>query len=233
MKNKFPSTAHLALALVSLIPLAVESHDEIPGPPQKQPIAIVGGTIYPIASPPIENGTLLFDKGKIVAVGKTVKLPPNTLKINIPGKKVFPSLFESHSQMGLIEIGAVNASDDRREIGNLNPNVKAQVAVNPDSEVIPVTRSNGVLLALTAPRGNLVAGKSAIIQLDGWTYEEMTVKAVAAMSLNWPPVPSPIPDISKSRKTDSLQRETDPLSTLEKLFDDTRAYSQALKSQAI
>ena len=130
--------------------------------------------------------------------------------------------------MGLIEIGAVNATDDRREIGNLNPNVKAQVAVNPDSEVIPVTRSNGVLLALTAPRGNLVAGKSAVIQLDGWTYEDMTVKAVAAMNITWPRVRSAIPFSSGGQK-ERESTSTDPLEELRTLFEDTRAYIAASK----
>lgn len=207
-------------------------HDEVPGAPQKTPIAIVGATIYPVSSPPIEGGTILFDKGKITAVGKNVKIPKGAKIIKAEGKKVFPALFESHSQMGLIEIGAVNASDDRREIGNLNPNVKAQVAVNPDSEVIPVTRSNGVLLALSAPSGSLVAGKSAVIQLDGWTYEEMTVKAVAAMSVSWPSVRSAIPFESTRRRTRSSRSSgasSDSLEELRKLFDDTRKYMQATK----
>lgn len=222
----------LTLVVVASTSLSGIAHDEVPGPPQKQPIAIVGATIYPISSPPVENGTILFDKGKIIAVGPKVAIPKNAKVIDGKGKMVFPSLFESHSQMGLIEIGAVNATDDRREIGNLNPNVKAQVAVNPDSEVIPVTRSNGVLLALSAPRGNLVAGQSTILQLDGWTYEDMTVKAVAAMNVSWPRVESAIPYKSSSsrRRGGSEDSDTNPLDELEKLFDDTRAYMKAKSS---
>ena len=73
---------------------------------------------------------------------------------------------------GSSKINSIRATVDAREIGPLNPNVRAIVAVNPDSEIIPVTRSNGVLLALTAPYGGLMSGQSAVIQLDGWTWEE-------------------------------------------------------------
>lgn len=210
------------------------AHDEIPGDDQKNPIVLINGTVHPISSPAIENGMILFHKGKIVAVGKKVKVPENAKVIDVKGKHVFPSLFEAHSQIGLIEIGAVRSTDDRNEIGSINPNVKAQVAVNPDSEVIPVTRSNGVLLALTAPSGSIVSGKSAVIQLDGWTYEDMTVKGVAAMNVVWPSVGSAIPFTSTSPSFRRGRRgggsNGDSIQILRKLFEDTRAYKKALLS---
>jgi hypothetical protein len=86
----------------------------------------------------------------------------------------------------LIEINSIRATIDAQEIGQLNPNVKAVVAVNPDSEIIPVTRSNGVLLSLTAPFGGLLSGRSAVIQHDGWTWEDMTLKGDVALHIQWP-----------------------------------------------
>lgn len=221
----FPFLIFAGLCLVACCHLS--AHDEVPAPPQKTPIAIVGATIVPVTSPEIAEGTILFDKGKIVAVGRNVKLPSNTQVIDGKNKRVYPSLFEAHSQMGLIEIGAVNATDDRREIGNLNPNVKANVAVNPDSEIIPVTRSNGVLLALSAPRGNLVAGQSTVLQLDGWTYEDMTIKAVAAMNISWPRVRSVINNSPTNKPSNENEQQADPLEELQKLFADARAYEKA------
>ncbi len=86
----------------------------------------------------------------------------------------------------MIEINAVRATDDRGEVGRLNMNVKAQKAVNPDSELIPVTRSGGVLFTLTVPTRGLITGTSAILQLDGWTTEDITLRAPAAMHISWP-----------------------------------------------
>jgi len=241
MKNKildktrrvaFKSIAIFSLALCALSESSL-AHDEVPGDDQKNPIVLINGTVHPISSPAIENGMILFHKGKIVAVGKKVKVPKNAKVIDVKGKHVFPSLFEAHSQIGLIEIGAVRSTDDRSEIGSINPNVKAQVAVNPDSEVIPVTRSNGVLLALTAPSGSIVSGKSAVIQLDGWTYEDMTVKGVAAMNVVWPSVGSAIPFTSSSPSSRRGRRggsNGDSVKILRKLFDDTRVYKNALAS---
>lgn len=220
-----------ALTLTSLS--GIQAHDEIPGDDQKTPIALVNGTVHPISGPSIEKGMILFHKGKILGVGKKLKLPKGTKVVDVAGKHVFPSLFEAHSQIGLIEIGAVRSTDDRSEVGSINPNVKAQVAVNPDSEVIPVTRSNGVLLALTAPSGSIVSGKSAVIQLDGWTYEDMTVKAAAAMNIVWPRVGSAIPFTSSSSAFGRGRRggeSGDSIKVLRKLFDDTRVYQKGLAS---
>ncbi|MCH7729424.1 MAG: hypothetical protein IH991_23550, partial [Planctomycetes bacterium] len=144
---------------------------QIPGQEQKKPIALVGGTIHTVSDRAIPDGVLVFDQGKIVAIGsrKQVKIPPKAETIDVSGKHVYPSLFDAYTNLGLVEINAVRATKDYSEAGSINPNVVARVAVNPDSELIPVTRSNGVLLVVSAPTGGLISGKSSVMQLDGWT----------------------------------------------------------------
>ncbi len=202
----------------------VDASDEIPGAPQKQPIALVGGTVFPISGPKIENGVVLFDKGRIVAVGSgdSVEIPAEAKRINCRGKHVYPGLFEAHSQLGLTEVSAVRASDDRSEVGSLNPNVKAHVSVNPDTELIPVTRANGVLLALTKPSKGLISGQAAVLQLDGWTFEDLALKPSAAMVVNWPSVPKELEKDQSATSSDTVER-------LRKLLDEARAYSAARK----
>ncbi len=212
-------------AWLLLTAAAIEASDQIPGAPQAQPIALVGGTIHPISGPAVKNGTLLFDKGRIVAIGDNIKLPDDTKRIKIRGKHVYPGLIEAYSQMGLTEISAVRATRDESESGRLNPNVRANVAVNPDSEIIPVTRSNGVLIALTAPSGGLVSGTASVIQLDGWTWEDMTLRANAGLIVNWPGPPNVLksPDSEKSDSNDGNKS----LEQLHELFDEARAYAKA------
>ena len=159
---------------------------QVPAPPQRQPIALVGGTVHTVSGETLDAATVLFDQGKLAAIGAAVELPPNTQTIEVAGKHVYPGLFEAHSQLGLTEIASVPATIDHTETGRNNANVVANVAVNPDSEVIPVTRSAGVLLALTAPQGGLISGQSSVLQLDGWTYEDMTLLARAGLHINWP-----------------------------------------------
>ena len=196
--------------------------DEIPGAPQKEVIALTGGTIFPVSGPKIDDGVLVFDKGKIVAVGPAdvVRIPKGAKRIDCSGKRIYPGLFESHSQIGLIEVSAVRASNDRSEVGRLKPNVKANVSVNPDSELIPVTRANGVLLTLTEPSGGLVSGQASVLQLDGWTYEDLTLKSGAAMVVSWPSVPKQLEKGSEASSSNSVEH-------LRKLLDDARAYRKA------
>ena len=172
---------------------------EIPGAEQSEPIAIVNATVFPMSSEPLPNATLLFAEGKIVAVGQQIEIPENAQRIDAMGKHVYPGLINAGGQIGLIEINSIKATDDSREVGTLNPNVKAQVAVNPDSEIIPVTRANGVLMSLSVPQGGLISGTSALLQLDGWTWEEMTLIAPAAMHIQWP-------NVGTSGNKDPLQK---------------------------
>ena len=157
--NQIPNhlIRYLAPTVAALLLLGsasrVQANPEVPGAAQKQPVALVGATIHPVSGPVLENGTLLFEKGRIVRIGKGIPIPAGSQVINVKGKHIYPALFDSMTNTGLVEVKAVRASVDEAETGTINPNVKAHVAVNPDSELIPVTRSNGILLTLTAPKG--------------------------------------------------------------------------------
>lgn len=222
------------LVLIGLLACAaqVNAHDSVPGAPQKGPIALIGGKVFPISGDPLDKGIVLFDQGRIVAVGTEVELPEGTLKIDVAGKHVYPGLFDAHTNLGLIEVPSIRATLDERETGLINPNVEAIKAVHPDSELIPVTRTNGVLLTLTAPGGPLVTGRSSVIQLDGWTWEEMTVKTDVAMHLWWPnerPVRdwrNPLP-LKKQ-----LEIRDERLTALKQAFDDAAAYKTAREAAA-
>lgn len=197
--------------------------DEIPGPKQDKPIAITGATIHPVSSEPIKKGTLVFDNGRITAIGTDVKIPDDAQVIKFKGRHVYPAMFETYSQIGLVEVDAVRATLDKNETGTINPNVKAHVAFNPDSEIIPVTRANGVLLTVSAPTGGLIPGQASVMQLDGWTWEDMTLKPSAAMMITWPSMSAVVSNDDKS-KNDA--RGTS-LKQLEQLFDDARSYRKA------
>jgi imidazolonepropionase-like amidohydrolase len=159
----------------------------VPGRAPDHPVALVGGLIHPVDGPDILGGVLVMDGGRITAVGgPETPIPENAQRIDVSGRHVYPGLIAPHSDLGLFEIESVRATRDQAEAGQINPNVKAQVAFNPDSELIPVARANGVLLAVTAPTGGLISGTCAVMQLDGWTWEEMTLRADAGMVVKWP-----------------------------------------------
>lgn len=213
-------TLTLFLLLVSGAVPAIAS-DAVPAPPQKNPIALVGGTVHPITSSPIENGTILFADGKISAVGREVVIPEGIKQFDVTGKHIYPGLFNAGGQLGLVEIDSTRSTIDYSELGSINPNVRAETAVNPDSELIPVTRSNGVLLTLTVPTGGLISGSSAVLQLDGWTWEDLTLKSHAGMHINWPRVGA----------GGENSKRKDPLRPLEEFLRDARAYAKARSAE--
>src|SRR5947207_5192471 len=160
--------------------------DTIPAPLQAKPIAIKGATIHPVSGPDIPSGTIVFDNGKITALGADAAIPSGAEVIDGAGKHVYPGLINANTVLGLVEIGAVRSTVDVEEAGAINPNIRSITSVNPDSELIPVARSAGVLTALSVPEGGLISGQSAVLRLDGWTPEEMTVLSPAGMHLRWP-----------------------------------------------
>ena len=90
------------------------------------------------------------------------------------------------SLVGLQEIASVRATLDSREVGVLNPNVRALIAYNTDSDVLPTVRTNGVLLAQATPRGGLLSGQSSVVQLDAWNWQDAVVRADDGQHLTWP-----------------------------------------------
>jgi imidazolonepropionase-like amidohydrolase len=214
----------IAIAMLGLAGSA-SSNPEIPGAPQTKPVALTNATIHPVSGPAIEAGTLVFDGGKITAIGKEATIPENAEVIDLAGKHVYPAMFDAMTDLGLVEINSIRATIDSRETGSINPNVRAIVAVNPDSEIIPVTRSNGVLLALTAPYGGMVAGRSAVMQLDGWTWEDMALKADAGLHIDWPRPQGPRGD-----EDEDGPRGNAAIEQLRQMLKDARAYAAARKA---
>lgn len=230
--NRSTILSVLLLALAETSSLATAA-DIIPARQQTKPIAIVGGTIFPVSSDPIPQGVVVFAGGKIIAIGdaKNVTVPDEAEVIDATGKHIYPGLFDSYSNLGLVEIDAVRATLDAAESGEINPNVKAQVGVNPDSELIPVTRANGVLLAVSAPNGGIISGQSVVLQLDGWTWEELTVKSPVGLHINWPnmsPVSAWWEEKSKEQQVDRRETQLKQLTTA---FDNARAYQQARQAK--
>jgi imidazolonepropionase-like amidohydrolase len=149
-------------------------------------IAITGGRVVTVEGPDLPRATVLISGGKVTAVGKDVAVPSGAKVIDASGKVVYPGLIDGLTTIGLTEINGVPATVDVSEVGDVNPHAKAWVALNPYSELIPVDRANGVTTVLTAPRGGLVSGQSALIRLTGTTPAAMVVKAPVAMHLTYP-----------------------------------------------
>ena len=147
---------------------------------------IRGATVHTLDGEPIENGVIVLRDGMIVEVGADIAVPAGATLIDATGLHVYPGLISPDTLLGLVETGSVDVTRDYDERGDVTPEVWAAVAVNPDTDLIPVTRANGILTALIYPRGGLVSGRASLIRLDGWTWEQMAIEPSAGLVLNWP-----------------------------------------------
>ncbi len=200
----------------------IEAHDQVPGAPQTRPVVVRNATVHVVDGADIRNGDVLFEAGKITSVGKDVEVPKQTVEIDGSGKHLYPGLIESMTDLGLREISAVEETDDRTEYGSVNPNARAWVAVNPDSELIPVARAGGVLTVMTAPRGRYIRGQTAVINLDGWTVSEMKLKAPAGMYIDWGAMQP-----RGNGAADKRQKREQKFTELDELLDSVRRYKTA------
>jgi imidazolonepropionase-like amidohydrolase len=219
------------LCVATLLAAAIaRASDTLPAPPQAKPIAIKGATIHPVTGAEIPSGTIVFENGKITAIAADGDIPSGAEIIDGTGKHVYPGLINANTVLGLVEIGAVRATVDVEESGAINPNVRSITSVNPDSELIPVARAAGVLTALSVPEGGIISGQSAVLRLDGWTPEEMTVLSPAAMHLRWPNLTiNRNPRARKSVK-DQLKEMDKAQKQIRDAFQIARSYWQARKN---
>jgi len=149
-----------------------------------QTLAIQGGTVHPVSGPSY-SGTVVVRDGLIEAAGAGVEAPSDAEVIDATGLHVYPGLFNAFTSVGLVEIGSIAATQDDSESGD-TPHLRALEAVHPASEIIPVTRANGITHVLSAPGGGPWAGQASAILLDGWTVEEMAIAPSVGVVLEWP-----------------------------------------------
>lgn len=209
------------------------ANDQIPGAPQSKPVAIVGATLHTNAGSPIESGTIVFENGRITAVGDAgVAVPTDADVIDGKGLRVYPGLFDAFSTVGLIEIDAVRATNDLAETGPFNPNVRAAVAVNPDSELIPTIRSNGILISNVTPGGGTILGTSSTMMLDGWTWEQMTLVPASGLVIRWPAMVAPRSWRSEESERQQFEARDRALRQLDDFFDAAIRYRSAVAADS-
>lgn len=216
----------LLSALLLAGPLAAQK--PTPGPPQSRSILIQHATVHVGDGRVIDDGAVGFRNGTLDHVGFSygVTATYDTV-IDARGAHLYPGLILPDATLGLAEIDQVNATVDLRETGDLTPEARALSAYNTDSRIIPTVRRNGVLIAQIAPRGGIVSGRSSVVRLDAWDWEEAAVRADEGVHLYWPQAFGrrgwwAEPAESEKEKKDERSRR---IELLEDLFIRARAYA--------
>ncbi|ATL45815.1 amidohydrolase [Chitinophaga caeni] len=200
-----------------------------PAPAQSGPITIVNATVHVGNGQVLNNASISFDGGKITAVGSNVTATGKI--VDAKGQHVYPGIIVPDSDLGLTEFEAVRATNDFREVGELNPSVRSLVSYNADSKVIGTLRSNGILLANVVPEGGLISGTSSVVQLDAWNWEDAAYKADNGIHFRMPRLmvrSNPFRRAGGS-SDDALKRAMDQIASVKSFFRDAKAYLDAPK----
>lgn len=215
----------LVLLLVLFCLGSMPLRAQIPAPVQQRPVVILGATLHVGNGTVIENSVVVFSNGKLTAVGSATTTVDTTGAevIAAAGKHLYPGLIAPNTTLGLVEIGAVRATRDDNEVGNITPHARAIIAYNAESHIIPTVRSNGVLLAQIVPNGGLVPGTSSIVQLDAWNWEDATYAPDNGLHLHWPSMTLP-QHKDNDKASEHVAQKMDEVTHL---FAEARAYNAA------
>ncbi|HEY3789966.1 MAG TPA: amidohydrolase family protein, partial [Urbifossiella sp.] len=203
--------------------------------------ALRGATIHSPGQSPFV-GTVIVE----ALTGKIARVAPRNQKLNLPegshivdvaGLHIYPGMIDAATVLGLVEIDSARETNDSREGGDFQPDLRASIGINPDSELIPVTRANGVTTVVTRPTGSLMPGQGSLINLAGWVPAEMVVIDAISLHIEYSAEPgrrgfTPSGEEDDSENASAKFRRDEKLTRLKELFATARRYDAAKKAGA-
>ena len=205
-------------------------------------LLLTGANVHTISGETLSPGQVLVENGKISAVGTTLSAAGAKV-IDLKGQHLYPGFIALNTLLGLTEISGVRATLDTTEPGDFTPDVESWIAVNPDSELLPVARANGIAFFEPVPQGAIVPGQSGLVTVEGWTTEQRTAKKPLSLHLFWPameldtaPRPRGPPRGAPGQGPKSLEEQAKQrrakIRATEDFFEEARAYAKAKESAA-
>ncbi len=201
-------------------------------------------TVHPVTATVLEHGSVLVVAGKIAEVGTNVQAPAGARVVDGHGLHLYPGLINAATNVGLSEISSLRDSVDLDEIGMFNPELRAEVAFNPSSEHVDVTRASGITMVISLPgtggggfgrnaSSNVITGQGALMHLEGWTWEEMALKPSAVMDMDFPQIQmmparyaSFFPGTPRTYQEEEKQYQ-ERLKEVSRFFEHARRYQKA------
>ncbi|MBS1511333.1 MAG: amidohydrolase family protein [Bacteroidetes bacterium] len=217
----------LYLILAGFISAAKAQATVSPAPAQKGTITLTNATIHVGNGQVIANGNVVITDGKITAVGTAASATGKI--IDCRGKNIYPGLILSSTEIGLLEVPSVRATDDVNELGEINPSIRSIVAYSTDSKVTNTLRPNGILLGNIVPGGGLISGSSSVVQFDAWNWEDAAYKMDGAMHFRMPSL------LARTRgrggfgggqqpQVDPVKRALEQIESVKAFFREAKAY---------
>lgn len=182
-------------------------------------LALTGATVHPVSSESIADAVVLIRGGLIEALGADLDIPADAEVVDLTGLHLYPGFVHPATQLGLTEISSVAGTVDSAEMGNINAAVRVEVAVNHDSELLPTSIAGGILSAHVIPAGGLIRGSSAVLRLDGWSWEEMVIDSPSGLHVAFP-------------AGAASDEDSEDLKLIDQVLDQARHYHAAVAAAA-
>jgi imidazolonepropionase-like amidohydrolase len=206
---------------------------ETPGKSQQKSILLLNGIAHIGDGTVINKSAIGIKDGKIIlvkdALTNTIDKTKYDTVIDISKQHIYPSFIAPNTTLGLQEIGAVRASKDQEESGTINPNVRAIVAYNTDSDITPTVRTNGILVGQITPRGGVISGTSSVVHFDAWNWEDAVYRMDDGVHLNWPNVIKKSGWWAEPEPANKSKGYSDKILNIETFFNTAQAYSNEKK----
>lgn len=197
---------------------------QVVGKAEKGAFVLTNATIETVTKGTVK-GTLVIQDNKITAIGENVSIPAGARTIDCSGLSIYPGMIDGGTTLGLIEVSSVSLTADEDELGEFTPQMQALVAVNPNATAIPVTRVDGVTSALAVPQSGLFPGTAALINLVGYTPDQMYA-GFKGIVMNYPVVRRR-PFGNDTRTDEDLKKEEDKLlKQLNDIWDNAKLYAK-------
>jgi imidazolonepropionase-like amidohydrolase len=187
--------------------------------------AITNARIVTVTGPVIPKGTIVIKGNRIEAVGANVSVPAGAKPLDAQGATVIPGIIDASTDIGLNEPGVRNY-DDVTEILPFDQMLRTRVAYKADSIAIPVARSEGITTVGVRPGGGTISGEIPVMNLDGWTWEEATVRPASGLAFNYPGGAGGRGAGGGGRGGPVQPQGPDPIKTLNQLLERARAYAK-------
>ncbi len=214
---------------VFLLHQLVLGQQPYPAAPQQRSVLMTGGTVHVGDGKVIDEGAVGFRNGLVDFVGYAygVRTAYDTT-IDVRGQHIYPGFIGLNSDLGLVEIESSKALRDHRDVGGMEPELRAITAFRTDSRVIPTVRSNGVLMSQISPKGLVISGTSSVVQLDAWDREDAAIRTDDGVHLHWPAAYERKGWWADRGETDQQKKDerAEKIRAIREFFDRAKAYAQ-------
>jgi imidazolonepropionase-like amidohydrolase len=148
-------------------------------------LAVINGRVFPVSGGPVEQGSVLVDGGKIVAVGAGLAIPEAARVIDATGCHVYPGLVDAHTHHGVYaEVSGPEGADGNEMTDPITPHVRALDSLNWFDPGFDEAVANGVTAVQVLPgSGNVIGGQGVVVKTWGARPEGRVLREPSGLKM--------------------------------------------------